>query len=103
MTPLRQRMLEDMQIRNFTPKTQYTYLKQVELFARYFGKRPEVLQPKDIRAESGASRSPIPVEPDQSFRRKPITDSGPSRSAIPMPSRALFGMPRNQVGLDLIR
>ena len=49
MTPLRQRMLEDMQIRNFTPKTQYTYLKQVELFARYFGKRPEVLQPEDIR------------------------------------------------------
>ena len=49
MTPLRQRMLEDMQIRHFTPKTQYTYLKQVEHFARYFGQRPEVLNPEDIR------------------------------------------------------
>ena len=51
-------------------------------------------------AESGASRSPIPVESDQRFRRKPITDSGPSRSAIPSRSRSVFGTPRNRVGLD---
>jgi len=31
MTPLRQRMLEDMQIRNFSENTRKTYLLQVSL------------------------------------------------------------------------
>ena len=49
MTPLRRRMLEDMQIRNFSQNTQDTYLLQVGLFARHFSKSPEVLGPEDIR------------------------------------------------------
>jgi len=50
MTPLRQRMIEDMQVRNLAPDTQHTYLHQVSLFVRYFGKPPELLGPADIRA-----------------------------------------------------
>jgi integrase/recombinase XerD len=38
MTPLRQRMIEDMQVRNFSPHTQSAYVLQVSLFARYLGK-----------------------------------------------------------------
>jgi hypothetical protein len=34
MTPLRQRMLEDMSIRNLAPNTQQSYLQQVSSFAR---------------------------------------------------------------------
>ncbi|MDX0519250.1 integrase, partial [Sinorhizobium medicae] len=34
MTPLRQRMSEDMQVRNFSLNTQHSYLQQVSLFAR---------------------------------------------------------------------
>lgn len=49
MTPLRRRMLEDMQIRNFSQNTQDTYLLQVGLFARHFSKSPEVLGPEEIR------------------------------------------------------
>jgi integrase/recombinase XerD len=49
MTPLRQRMLEDMQIRNFSENTQKSYLMQVSLFARHFRKSPEVLGAEDIR------------------------------------------------------
>jgi integrase/recombinase XerD len=49
MTPLRRRMLEDMQIRNFSRNTQDTYLLQVGLFARHFSKSPEVLGPEEIR------------------------------------------------------
>jgi hypothetical protein len=37
MTPLRQRMTEDMQVRNLSPLTQRAYLEQVSRFARYFG------------------------------------------------------------------
>ena len=36
MTPLRQRMTEDMQVRNLSPCTQKTYINQVSLFARRF-------------------------------------------------------------------
>src|SRR5437773_2666643 len=49
MTPLRQRMLQDMQIRNFAPNTQKAYLERVSQFARYFGQSPEVLGPEAIR------------------------------------------------------
>ena len=50
MTSLRQRMTEDMQVRNLALNTQASYLRQVSLFARYFNKSPEALGPEDIRA-----------------------------------------------------
>ena len=49
MTPLRQRMIEDMQLRNFNPATQRGYLHHVTAFARYFGRSPEVLDLEAIR------------------------------------------------------
>ncbi len=50
MTPLRQRMIEDMQVRNLAPHTQRVYVEQISRFARHFGKSPELLGPADIRA-----------------------------------------------------
>ena len=50
MTTLRQRMIEDMQVRNLSPHTQSSYVQQVSLFARYLDKSPELLGPEDIRA-----------------------------------------------------
>jgi integrase/recombinase XerD len=50
MTPLRQRMIEDMQVRNLSPHTHYIYLDHVSRFARHFGKSPELLGPAEIRA-----------------------------------------------------
>src|ERR1043165_7585518 len=49
MTPLRQRMTEDMQVRNLALNTQASYLQQVSLFARHFNKSPEALGPEEIR------------------------------------------------------
>ena len=49
MTVLRQRMTEDMQVRNLSPHTQESYLQQVSLFARHFGKSPDALTPEHIR------------------------------------------------------
>ena len=49
MTSLRQRMTEDMQVRNLALNTQTSYLQQVSLFARHFEKSPEQLGPEQIR------------------------------------------------------
>jgi site-specific recombinase XerD len=50
VTALRQRMLEDMRIRNFSPQTQKQYVLCVALFAKYFGKSPDLLDPDNIHA-----------------------------------------------------
>jgi integrase/recombinase XerD len=50
MSLLRQRMIEDMQVRNLSKNTQRTYAQQVELFARHFCRSPARLGPEDIRA-----------------------------------------------------
>ena len=50
MSPLRRRMIEDMQIRNLTLNTQRAYVEQVVRFARHFRKSPEHLGPAEIRA-----------------------------------------------------
>ena len=49
MTVLRQRMTEDMQVRNLSPHTQASYLQRVSLFARYFRTSPDALTPEHIR------------------------------------------------------
>jgi integrase/recombinase XerD len=49
MSPLRRRMIEDMQIRNLAPHTQRAYVEQVVRFARHFRKSPEHLGPAEIR------------------------------------------------------
>lgn len=50
MTSLRQRMIEDMQVRNLSKCTQESYVRQVSRFARHFKKSPERLGPEQIRA-----------------------------------------------------
>jgi hypothetical protein len=52
MTSLRQRMTEDMQVRNLALNTQMSYVQQVSLFARHFNKSPEQLGPDDARTRS---------------------------------------------------
>jgi hypothetical protein len=50
MTPLRKRFLEDLQLRNFAPKTVRIYLAAVVRFATHFQRSPEVLGPEHVRA-----------------------------------------------------
>jgi integrase/recombinase XerD len=50
MTPLRQRMIQDMQLRTFAPGTVSVYVNCIARFARHFGKSPELLGPEDVRA-----------------------------------------------------
>ena len=48
MTPLRQRMLEDMQVRNLAPATQRSYTHYAAEFAKYFHRCPELLDSEAI-------------------------------------------------------
>ena len=50
MTPLRQRMLQDMSIRNLAVNTQLAYVQQISAFARHFDRSPDALGPEQVRA-----------------------------------------------------
>jgi site-specific recombinase XerD len=49
MSPLRKRMLEDMQIRNFSPHTIDGYIRYVAQFAKHFKTSPDQLGPEHVR------------------------------------------------------
>ena len=49
MTTLRQRMIEDMRIRNFATTTQRSYVHYVAEFAKYFRRSPDQLDLEAVR------------------------------------------------------
>ena len=50
MTPLRQRMIDDMTLHGLKPKTIRAYVACIARFARHFGKSPELLGTAEIRS-----------------------------------------------------
>jgi site-specific recombinase XerD len=48
-SPLRQRMIDDMRLRQLSPKTQDTYLHIVREFARFLGRSPDTATVEDLR------------------------------------------------------
>ena len=49
ISPLRQRMIEDMRMRKLGEKTQYHYLRAVRQFAKYLGRSPDTATVEDLR------------------------------------------------------
>jgi integrase/recombinase XerD len=50
MTPLRERMIDDLRIRNRSPRTIETYISHVARFAKFHKRSPELLGAEDVRA-----------------------------------------------------
>jgi integrase/recombinase XerD len=49
MTPLRQRMLEDMQLRGLAERTQESYLAAVQQLALHYAKSPDLITDEELR------------------------------------------------------
>lgn len=65
ISPLRQRMLDDMAMRKLSPKTQKGYVRSVKRFVHFFGRSPDEAEAEDLRrfqlhlAQSGVSAGNI--------------------------------------------
>src|SRR5246127_4052171 len=75
VSPLRRRMIEDMTIRKFAPRTQEGYIRAVKGFSAFFGASPDKARFEDLRryqlhlAASGAgtptiNRAALPLPGD---------------------------------------
>ena len=49
ISPLRRRMIEDMEVRGFTACTQRGYIAAVKNFTVFLGRSPEQANPEDLR------------------------------------------------------
>ena len=50
ITPLRQRMIDDMRMRKLSPKTQASYIRVVKRFAGFLGRSPDTASVEDLRS-----------------------------------------------------
>ena len=71
ITPLRQRMIDDMRMRKLGPKTQTAYIRAVRKFAGYLGRSPDTAAAEDLSVPSSYSSSIT------AFRRLPSTLQSP--------------------------
>ena len=63
ISPLRQRMIEDMSVRNFVEKTRNDYIRHVKTFTAFLGRSPETATPEGsspLSATSDADRRAWP-------------------------------------------
>ena len=96
MTSLRQRMTEDMQVRNLALNTQNCYVQQVSLFARHFDRSPEQLGPEDIRAYQVYLTNEKKLAPGSSSASPPYDFSTRSPSKRTGASRTSFRLRRSR-------
>ena len=55
MTPLRQRMIEDMQLRGLSPGTQRAYVRVVRDLATYYNKSPDQIEEEEMRSPTSCT------------------------------------------------
>ena len=49
VSPLRQRMVEDMRLRKLAPKTQAAYIRAARKFTKFLGHSPDTATDEDLR------------------------------------------------------
>ena len=86
MTILRQRMIDDLKLRNYSPRTIETYVSRVVGFAKFHRRSPDVLGPEEVRL-----RHPLVFHRGASVFREP-----PSPLPRALPPRVGAGLRRPQ-------
>jgi hypothetical protein len=71
ISPLRQRMLEDMAVRKFGEKTRRDYIRHVDAFASFLGRSPERQQPTTCVARPPSPLLPPRISPATPAERGP--------------------------------
>ena len=61
MTALRQKMIEDLQLRGYAPGTQEAYVRAVGQLAEYYAKGPDQISEEELRRSSISSALVIPI------------------------------------------
>lgn len=49
MSTLRENMIRDMELRGYSPNTQFAYVRYVKKYAKYFNKSPDSLGTEEIK------------------------------------------------------
>ena len=94
MTPLRQRFIDDLRLKNFSDGTIKVYVQAVEKFAKFLGRSPDESTAEDVRAflihelDRGLSRSYIVIQ-QNALRHLYLDTLGRTDElqAIPRPKR----------------
>src|SRR4030095_10849651 len=96
MTPLRQRMIEDMQLRGLSDRTQVAYVAAVRQLAEHYGKSPDQLSDEDLRQyflyltnDKKASRSGLTIAlcAFKFFYEQTLQQAWPTLSLVRPPRR----------------
>jgi hypothetical protein len=64
ISPLRQRLIDDMNMRRFSPETQRNYIRDVGRFATFVGRSPDTATAEDLRRfqiEQREAGVPVPT------------------------------------------
>jgi Phage integrase, N-terminal SAM-like domain len=105
ISPLRRRMIEDMTIRKFAPRTQEGYIRAVKGFSAFLGASPDRASFEDLRryqlhlVASGAG-TPTINHTGPRNRRQPV-NRGPDRApASSWRDRRAIGWPASIIGAE---
>src|SRR3954453_7643157 len=95
VTPLRQRMLDDMKLRNMADATRRTYVRSVANFSAYHGRSPDQLTCEDVRdyqlhlvARGLKASSICPIMSALRFFYAVTLDNAEAAAHIPLPRKA---------------
>ena len=106
VSPLRQRLIDDMTIRHFAPRTQEAYIHAIRRFSAFLGASPDQAGFEDVRRyqlfliETGASPPPstTPSRPCASSSRSPCTSLRSCSSAVRARAAQAAGGPQSRRG-----
>ena len=90
MNQLRQRMLEELQGRNFAASTIRTYLHGVAHFSRYFRRPPDQLGPEDIRKYQAMLFTELKYSPNTVILRLASLRGGAPDTALRLVGSNIF-------------